>query len=150
MKQKVINVSYRKDSQTFPEWMKYEIELLNEDGTTEKIPAYGKDLQDALSRVVHDFKVEKIEEQTNLFSGVNVYPNPSNGMFKFIIDSKKGSKMTMRVTNRMGQQVAQNETYLTTGSNKAQLDISSLRDGLYFVNLRAGDEVKSVKIYLAR
>lgn len=64
MKQKVINVSYRKDSQTFPEWMKYEIELLNEDGTTEKIPAYGKDLQDALSRVVHDFKVEKIEEQT--------------------------------------------------------------------------------------
>ena len=64
MKQKVINVSYRKDSQTFPEWMKYEIELLNEDGTTEKIPAYGKDLQDALSRVVHDFKVEKIEEKT--------------------------------------------------------------------------------------
>ncbi|MDC0468193.1 T9SS type A sorting domain-containing protein [Bacteroidia bacterium] len=92
----------------------------------------------------------KIEEQTNLFSGVNVYPNPSNGMFKFIIDSKKGSKMTMRVTNRMGQQVARNETYLTTGSNKAQLDLSTLSDGLYFVNLRAGDEVKSVKIYLAR
>lgn len=58
--------------------------------------------------------------------------------------------MTMRVTNRMGQQVAQNETYLTTGSNKAQLDLSTLSDGLYFVNLRAGDEVKSVKIYLAR
>ena len=64
MKQKVINVTYRKDSETFPEWMKYEVELLNEDGTTEKIPAYGKDLQDALSRVVHDFKVEKLEKQT--------------------------------------------------------------------------------------
>lgn len=99
---------------------------------------------------VIDEAMLKIEEQTNLFSGVNVYPNPSNGMFKFIIDSKKGSKMTMRVTNRMGQQVAQNETYLTTGSNKAQLDLSTLSDGLYFVNLRAGDEVKSVKIYLAR
>ena len=71
-------------------------------------------------------------------------------MFKFIIDSKKGSKMTMRVTNRMGQQVAQNETYLTTGSNKTELDLSTLSDGLYFVNLRAGDEVKNVKIYLAR
>lgn len=91
-----------------------------------------------------------VEEQTTLFSGVNVYPNPSNGIFNFTIDSKKGAKMTMRVMNRMGQQVAQNETYITTGSNKAQLDISSLRDGLYFVNLRAGDEVKSVKIYLAR
>jgi hypothetical protein len=61
-KRKVINVTYRKDSETFPKWMKYEIELLNEDGTTEVIPAYGKDLQDALSRVVHDTKVEKVSK----------------------------------------------------------------------------------------
>lgn len=64
MKQKVINVTYRKDSKTFPDWLKYEVELLNEDGSTVKIPAYGKDLQDALSRVVHDQKVEKIEKRT--------------------------------------------------------------------------------------
>ncbi len=61
-KRKVINVTYRKDSQTFPDWMKYEIELINEDGTTELIPAYGKDLQDALSRVVHDEKVEVVSK----------------------------------------------------------------------------------------
>ena len=59
MKRKVIDVKYRKDSTKFPDWMKYEITLLNEDGSTESIPAYGKDLQDALSRVVHDTKVEK-------------------------------------------------------------------------------------------
>ena len=64
MKQKVIDVKYRKDSESFPQWMKYEITLLNEDGSTEKIPAYGKDLQDALSRVVHDKKVEKINKST--------------------------------------------------------------------------------------
>ena len=43
--------------------MKYEVTILNEDGTTQVIPAYGKDLQDALSRVVHDKKVEKIEKK---------------------------------------------------------------------------------------
>lgn len=64
MKQKVINVEYRKDSGTFPEWMKYEVTILNEDGTTQKVPAYGKDLQDALSRVVHDRRVEKVEKRT--------------------------------------------------------------------------------------
>lgn len=64
MKQKVINATYRKDSNAFPDWLKYEFELLNEDGTTNKIPAYGKDLQDALSRVVHDKKVEQIEKRT--------------------------------------------------------------------------------------
>jgi len=64
MKQKVINATYRKDSNTFPDWLKYEFELLNEDGTTSKIPAYGKDLQDALSRVVHDKRVVAVEKRT--------------------------------------------------------------------------------------
>ena len=61
-KRKVINVSYRKDSKSFPDWMKYEIEILNEDGSVDIIPAYGKDLQDALSRVEHDSKVEKVSK----------------------------------------------------------------------------------------
>jgi hypothetical protein len=69
MKQKVIDVHYRKDSNQFPDWMKYEITLLNEDGTEEKIPAYGKDLQDSLSRVVHDKKVEKIEKKVEKAPG---------------------------------------------------------------------------------
>lgn len=64
MKQKVINATYRKESKTFPDWLKYEVTLLNEDGTTETIPAYGKDLQDALSRVVHDKKVVEVEQKT--------------------------------------------------------------------------------------
>lgn len=63
MKQKVINAEYRKDSNTFPKWMKYEVTILNEDQSTETIPAYGKDLQDALSRVVHDKKAVKLEKQ---------------------------------------------------------------------------------------
>lgn len=57
MKQKVVDVTYRKDSKTFPDWLKYEVTILKEDGTEELIPAYGKDLQDALSRVVHDQRV---------------------------------------------------------------------------------------------
>lgn len=64
MKKKAIKVEYRKDSDSFPEWLKYEITILKEDGTTEKVPAYGKDLQDALSRVVHDQRVDKIKRVT--------------------------------------------------------------------------------------
>ena len=54
MKRKAIDVKYRKDSESFPDYLKYEVTVLNEDGTTEVIPAYGKDLQDALSDVVDD------------------------------------------------------------------------------------------------
>lgn len=66
MKKKAIKVEYRKDSESFPKWLKYEITILNEDGTTDKVPAYGKDLQDALSRVVYDERVEKIQSKTSL------------------------------------------------------------------------------------
>ena len=62
-KQKVINVTYRKDSISFNEWMKYEITLIDEQGERQVIPAYGKDLQDALSRVVHDKKVVEVEKR---------------------------------------------------------------------------------------
>ena len=65
MKKKAIHAEYRKTSESFPDWLKYEITILNEDGSTEKVPAYGKDLQDALSRVVHDEKVEKLTQRTN-------------------------------------------------------------------------------------
>jgi hypothetical protein len=63
MKRKAINASLRKESQTFEGWLKYEVEIQNEDGTTEMVPAYGKDLQDALSRVVHDERVVKLEKR---------------------------------------------------------------------------------------
>lgn len=66
MKKKAIRVEYRKDSGSFPKWLKYEVTILSEDGTIEKIPAYGKDLQDALSRVVHDERIENIQNKTNL------------------------------------------------------------------------------------
>jgi hypothetical protein len=68
MKRKAIDVKYRKSSESFPNYLKYEVTVLNEDGTTEVIPAYGKDLQDALSRVVHDEKVNKITKRTRKVS----------------------------------------------------------------------------------
>ena len=63
MKQKIINVTYRKESIAFPDWLKYEIVILNEDGSEDIIPAYGKDLEDAISRVKHDKRVEVVEKR---------------------------------------------------------------------------------------
>lgn len=56
-----INAELRKESKSFDGWFKYEVTIKNEDGKTQVVPAYGKDLQDALSRVVHDENVKKIE-----------------------------------------------------------------------------------------
>jgi len=63
MKRKAIRAELRKESQNFPGYFKYELDIQEEDGTiTEGVPAYGKDLQDALQRTVKHDKIEKAEK----------------------------------------------------------------------------------------
>lgn len=62
MKKKAIRAELRKESKTFPGYYKYDLDIQYEDGTIERhVPAYGKDLQDALSRTVKQKKIEKME-----------------------------------------------------------------------------------------
>lgn len=61
VKAKAIYAKLRHESNTFDGYLKYEVTIKNPDGSTEIVPAYGKDLQDALSRVVHDEKVMKVK-----------------------------------------------------------------------------------------
>lgn len=68
---KAIHAELRKESKAFDGWLKYEVTIEHPDSTVEKVPAYGKDLQDALSRVVHDKKVEKITKtKVPLLTGI--------------------------------------------------------------------------------
>lgn len=59
-KEVATNAVLRKESKTFDGWFKYEITIKDSNGNERLVPAYGKDLQDALSRVVHDKKAKKI------------------------------------------------------------------------------------------
>ena len=62
MKRKAIKAELRKESKTFPGYYKYELDIQEEDGSiTKAVPAYGKDLQDALQRTVKHDKIEKVE-----------------------------------------------------------------------------------------
>lgn len=54
-----VHAELRKESESFNGWFKYEVTIKDVNGGTQVVPAYGKDLQDALSRVVHDEKVIK-------------------------------------------------------------------------------------------
>lgn len=62
-KRVAVHAELRKESITFDGYLKYEVTIKNENGELEKVPAYGKDLQDALSRVVHDERVVNLESK---------------------------------------------------------------------------------------
>ena len=60
-KKVAIHAELRKESQKFDGYLKYEVTITDQNGKLEVVPAYGKDLQDALGRVVHDDRVAKLE-----------------------------------------------------------------------------------------
>ena len=60
-KKVAIHAELRKESQKFDGYLKYEVTIKDQNGKLEVVPAYGKDLQDALGRVVHDDRVAKLE-----------------------------------------------------------------------------------------
>ena len=62
-RRRAVHAELRKESESFDGWLKYEVTIENPDGSIEHVPAYGKDLQDALSRVVHDQRVNTIEKK---------------------------------------------------------------------------------------
>ena len=55
---------WQRDSDSAPGFNKYFITIREVDGTETKVPAYGRDMQDALSRLVKTERTEKFVETT--------------------------------------------------------------------------------------
>lgn len=59
-----IQAEWQRDSESAPGFNKYFITIREIDGTEVRIPAYGRDMQDALSRIVKRERTEKLVETT--------------------------------------------------------------------------------------
>jgi hypothetical protein len=59
---RAINGRLREESKDYPGYFKYEFEIREEDGSITRIPVYGIDMQDALSRIVKEEKIKKIKK----------------------------------------------------------------------------------------
>lgn len=59
---RAINGKLREESKDYPGYYKYEFDIREEDGFITKIPAYGIDMQDALSRIVREEKIKRVKK----------------------------------------------------------------------------------------
>lgn len=72
-----------------------------------------------------------------------VYPNPAENEINVIHDFNGTTEIT--VYNISGQTVLKSRNIANQGLNKNTLNISSLPAGIYSLNIRAGNDMKSVK-----
>lgn len=82
--------------------------------------------------------------------GANVFPNPSsNGHFTLTVDLAGRSDMTIRISNSLGQLVktiSENNTY----GGSYEVDLSAEADGVYFVEISAGEETNVQRVLINR
>ena len=84
-----------------------------------------------------------IKGDTNRGMPIDIYPNPSSGIF--IIRNDKYEVMNVRVYNCFGEKVYEHPNSRQTA---ALIDISSLAKGVYFVNVACRDKVYNKKIII--
>jgi hypothetical protein len=83
------------------------------------------------------------------FDGLKLYPNPTGGNVQLLFNWKgsPGEVAQIDVLDLTGRLVKKmNPVFLQSGSQQHQLDCSDLKEGMYFISLRAANEVLTIKL----
>lgn len=80
--------------------------------------------------------------------GLVAFPSSTNGFTTLGYFTNDATNVVVRVMNSIGQQVLEQKTNSTAGANEMKLDLSSLVNGLYLINVQAGDKQFSTRVTL--
>jgi hypothetical protein len=111
-------------------------------------------LQSDNDKVVHQAAmntnmVTGIEQEANAAAGANVivFPNPMTTASTVGIQLFESKNVNMQVANALGQTVLSNSLgQLDSGEQMVDLNTSSLKPGLYFLNIYVGEQLITKKI----
>jgi uncharacterized repeat protein (TIGR01451 family) len=78
--------------------------------------------------------------------GFVIYPNPASEIVSFTLSGVETDKADMTITNILGKTVMAGS--LVVNGSTAQVDVSSLETGIYFVTLTAGGKTKTEKLVI--
>lgn len=87
----------------------------------------------------------------DLLSNVNVYPNPMTEVGVVVFTLAQSNPVTISVVNTLGQTVLSNNLdALNAGEHKYELDATNLTNGIYFVNIKVGENTTTKKISILK
>lgn len=86
-------------------------------------------------------------EESNLVTGVNVYPNPMANNASVDFNLTSDNSVSIVLVNTVGQLVkTENLGNMSAGLHTYQMDASSLSNGLYFLNITVGNSTITKKV----
>jgi hypothetical protein len=84
------------------------------------------------------------------FIDFELYPNPGDGIFNLRLESGNDGTATVMVLDGLGKLVMHSDWSLSKGLNVTQFDLSGMPNGVYQVQVRYREMVKSKKMVIVR
>ncbi len=90
--------------------------------------------------------VTGVEELNNLL-GVQVFPNPSNGLTRISLNTPENGKLSLNLIDVLGRNVA--DVYngsVNAGEQVYNVDVNSIDAGIYFLQINYNERTSAVKL----
>jgi len=88
-----------------------------------------------------------VTEVKNTLNNVNVYPNPSNGLFDVNFNAAVAGTYEIKVSNVVGQTLVR-KTVNVSGNMNVNMDVTNFNTGLYFVTIASEGEENVYKLII--
>ena len=89
-----------------------------------------------------------INEINNNNISIEIVPNPTNGIFTYLISSNDNSKVEISIINQQGQILFNQKLPYNSDMYKNQIDMTNFAKGTYFLRVKSGKNIAIEKIVL--
>ena len=103
--------------------------------------------------ILYDYIYVEPESGVNEFDTeffINVYPNPNKGTFQLSFGVDMLKNVSIQVVNNLGQVVYEEVHKNFNGNYSEEIDISSLANGVYILNIKVGENTYTENISVLR
>lgn len=86
-----------------------------------------------------------VEEETLLEAGLSLYPNPVTNILYLQPNFPDGGELSLQLFDLRGRLILKRKINLQTGTERQELNLSSLQEGAYFLKARLQQNERSQK-----
>ena len=77
-----------------------------------------------------------VDENTDMLSRMNIYPNPNDGLFTFNLDMPGTADFVLTVTDILGKNIYSKSQERITGMYSENIDLKGVDAGIYFATIQ--------------
>ena len=85
-----------------------------------------------------------------LANKLSIFPNPASNNAAIELNLAESNEVVIEVVNTLGQKVFTYASVMSTGLNKVELPVATLNAGLFYVNIKVGNELMTEKLNILK